>query len=87
MKDFSFSKAFKSLFSAIIINILISYFKLKGKKIIFFYHPKELLTSIHTFYVEDLFRDYHQNFLLISPRCLQHYSWWNPAEINKLLPE
>ena len=55
----------KNLFSVIIINILIIYFKLKNKKIIFFYHPRKLLTSIHTFYIEDLFKDSNQNFLLI----------------------
>jgi hypothetical protein len=62
---FSFLEAFKSLFSTIVINILIVYSKMNKKKIIFFYHPRKLLTGIHTFYIEDLFRDYHQNFVLI----------------------
>ena len=55
----------KNLFSVIIINILIIYYKLKNKKIIFFYHPRKLLTFIHTFYIEDLFKDSNLNFLLI----------------------
>jgi len=62
---FGFLEAFKSLFSTIVINILIVYSKMNKKKIIFFYHPRKLLTGIHTFYIEDLFRDYHQNFVLI----------------------
>ena len=59
------TSVFKSLLSVIFINILIIYSKLKGKKIIFFYHPKKLLTSIITPYIEDLFKDYHQHYLLI----------------------
>ena len=65
MNNFSFSKSLKSLFSIIIINILIIYFKLKNKKIIFFYYHRKLTIGIHTFYIEDLFKDYHQNFVLI----------------------
>ena len=55
----------KNLFSVIIINILIIYYKLKNKKIIFFYHPRELLTFIHTYYIEDLFKDCNQDIVLI----------------------
>jgi len=55
----------KNLFSVIVVNILIIYYKLKNKKIIFFYHPRKLLTSIHTFYIEDLFKDCNQNIVLI----------------------
>ena len=62
---FSFLEAFKSLFSTIVINILIVYSKMNKKKIIFFYHPRKLLTGIHTFYIEDLFKDSNLNFLLI----------------------
>jgi hypothetical protein len=62
---FSFSEVFKSLLSVIVINILILYSKLNKKKTIFFYHPRKLATGIHTFYIEDLFKDYHQNFVLV----------------------
>ena len=62
---FSFSKAFKSLFSVISINLLIIYFKTKNKKIIFCYYPRKLESGIHIFYIEDLFKDYNQDFVLI----------------------
>ena len=62
---FSFSEVFKSLLSVIVINILILYSKLNKKKTIFFYHPRKLATGIHTFYIEDLFKDSNLNFLLI----------------------
>ena len=65
MNDFTFSSNLKSLCSVIVINILIIYFKFKKKKIIFFYHPRKLLTFIHTFYIEDLFNDLDKNIILI----------------------
>ena len=68
-KSFLFIKwiflIFKNLFSVVIINLLIVYSKLKSKKIIFFYHPRKLATGIHTFYIEDLFKDYHKKCILI----------------------
>jgi len=58
----------KSVFSVIYINILILFSKAKNKKIFFFYYPRELATGIHTFYIEDLFK----NFLLDSTVMFGH---------------
>ena len=55
----------KTLISIIKLNLIIIIFKLSNpnSKIIFFYHPRKLLTYIHTFYVEDLLRDAQDNFV------------------------
>ena len=44
-----------SLFNIIKLNIKIFFFKKldPNKKVIFFYHPRKLLTLIHTEYIED----------------------------------
>lgn len=55
----------KSLFSVFILNILIMKYKIKGKKVIFFYHPRELLTSIQTSVFKDLFKDLDQDIVII----------------------
>ena len=43
--------------------------RIRGKKVIFFYHPRKLLTSIQTIIFEDLFEnlfeDYNKNFVII----------------------
>jgi len=51
--------------SVLILNLIIIYFKLKKKKIIFFYHPRKLLTFIHQFYIEDLLEDMSENYSVI----------------------
>ena len=65
MNNFSFVNAFKSLISVIFINIIIIYSRINKKKIIFYYHSRKLTTGIHTYYIEDLFKGYHQHFILI----------------------
>ena len=65
MNNFSFFNAFKSLISVIFINIIIIYSRINKKKIIFYYHSRKLTTGIHTYYIEDLFKGYHQHFILI----------------------
>ena len=65
MNNFSFFNAFKSLISVIFINIIIIYSRINKKKIIFYYHSRKLTTGIHTYYIEDLFKDSNPNFLLI----------------------
>jgi len=39
--------------------------KSNKKKIIFFYHPRKLTVRIHTFYVEDLLKEFHPNTIII----------------------
>ena len=55
----------KSIFSVFTLNILIMLNRIRGKKVIFFYHPRKLLTSIQTIIFEDLFEDYNKNFVII----------------------
>ena len=60
----------RSLFSVIFLNLLFIFYRLKGKKIIFFYHPRELLTSIQTYVFDDLFNkqiEFLENVL--APFC------------------
>ena len=65
MNKLSFFNIFKSLISVILINIIIIYSRLNKKKIIFFYHPRKLVVRIHTFYVEDLLKEFHRNTIII----------------------
>jgi len=65
MNNFSFFNAFKSLISVIIINTIIIYSRINKKKIIFFYHPRKLVAGIHTFYVEDLLKDFRKSCVII----------------------
>ena len=65
MNNFSFFYAFKSLISVILINTIIIYSRINKKKIIFFYHPRILLVGIHTFYVEDLLKEFRKSSVII----------------------
>ena len=56
---------FKSVISIIKINIIITYSKIINKKIIFFYHPKKLLTLNNTYYLDELFSDFEKEYLVI----------------------
>ena len=49
----------------LILNLIIIYFKLKKKKIVFFYHSRKLLTFMHQFYIEDLLEDMSENYSVI----------------------
>jgi hypothetical protein len=51
--------------SVLILNLIIIYFKLNKKKIVFFYHPRKLLTFMHQFYIEDLLEDMSENYSVI----------------------
>ena len=53
---------FKTLFSLVYLNLIFFFTKNKNKKIIFFYHPKKNLTLIHTYYFENLFQKFPNNF-------------------------
>ena len=55
----------RNVCSVLILNLIIIYFKLKKKKIIFFYHPRKLLTFMHQFYIEDLLEDMSENYSVI----------------------
>jgi len=65
MNNFSFFNAFKSLISVILINTIIIYSRINKKKIIFFYHPRILAVGIHTFYVEDLLKEFRKSSVII----------------------
>ena len=65
MNNFSFFNAFKSLISVILINTIIIYSRINKKKIIFFYHPRILVVGIHTFYVEDLLKEFRKSCIII----------------------
>lgn len=69
----------KSFFSIVIINLKIIYFKFKNKKIIFFYDPnKQHNQSIN--YIEDLFNDFGEEFLIFfgfnSPNISGHNNYY-----------
>jgi hypothetical protein len=57
-KNFFFWLILRSIFSVFYINILIVLSRVKNKKIFFFYYPRKLTTRIHTFYIEDLFKNF-----------------------------
>ena len=65
MNNFSFFYTFKSLISVILINTIIIYSRINKKKIIFFYHPRILVVGIHTFYVEDLLKEFRKSSVII----------------------
>jgi len=50
----------KTLLSLVYLNFI--FFFKKNNKIIFFYHPKKELTLIHTYYFENLFQKFPNNF-------------------------
>ena len=56
---------FKTLLSIVRINVIIVYSKIIGKKIIFFYHPKKLLTLNNVYYLEELFANFNTEYLVI----------------------
>ena len=71
----------KNSCSVLILNLITICFKLKKKKIIFFYHPKKTLTLMHKFYIEDLLEDISENYSVkanaeISLEC-------NPDDLSK----
>ena len=55
----------RNVCSVLILNLITICFKLKKKKIVFFYHPKKLLTLMHQFYIEDLLEDMSENYSVI----------------------
>ena len=65
---------FKSIISIIKINIKIAYSKIINKKIIFFYHPKKLLTLNNTYYLEELFSGFEKEYLVIYGHEVENYN-------------
>ena len=49
------------------LNIIIFKFKVFNpkNKVIFFYHPRKLLTFIHLNYIKDLFNNFNENYLIL----------------------
>ena len=65
---------FKSIISIVKINIIIIYSKTINKKIIFFYHPKKLLTLNNTYYLEELFSGFEKEYLVIYGHEVENYN-------------
>ena len=63
----------KSLLSIVRINILIIYSKIKNKKVIFYYHPKKLLTLNNIYYIEELFLNFKEEYLVIYGHEVEGY--------------
>ena len=76
----------KTLISIIKLNLIIIIFKLSNpnSKIIFFYHPRKLLTFNHKFYIEDLFKDCNQNIVLIYGHLTDKNLGKNYSNIKKI---
>lgn len=62
----------RNIISIININFVIFFNRLLKKKIIFFYHPQEKLTLIHTYYIEDLFDKFNDDFYIIFGHKLKN---------------
>ena len=62
----------RSIFSIFYINILILSSRIKNKKIFFFYYPRKLATGIHTFYIEDLFKNFSSDSTIIYGHEAHH---------------
>jgi len=67
LKLMNLKKRIITLTNVIKLNIIIFKFKIfnSRKKVIFFYHPKKLLTFIHLNYIEDLFNNFNENYLTL----------------------
>ncbi|MDB3888937.1 CDP-glycerol glycerophosphotransferase family protein, partial [Candidatus Pelagibacter sp.] len=59
-----------SILNLILINIYFGLLKLLKKKIIFFYHPKENLTSIHDFYLSKLVKKNSLYKVAFGSKCI-----------------
>ena len=64
---------FKTLLSITKINIIIIYSKIINKKIIFFYHPKKLLTLNNVYYLNELFSDFSNEYVIIYGHEVDSY--------------
>ncbi len=62
----------KSLNSVISLNLLIIFSRIKKKKIFFFYYPRNLVTGNHTYVMEDLFKPYLKNSIVIFGHKAHH---------------
>ena len=60
-----------SIINLVLINIYLFIKKINSKKkIIFFYHPKENLTKMHTYYVEDFLAKFKGYDVLFGAKIL-----------------
>ena len=60
-----------SVFNLILLNIYLFLKKMSSKKkIIFFYHPKENLTKIHTYYIEDFLLKFQNYTVFFGAKIL-----------------
>ena len=71
-KNFFFWLILRSIFSVFYINILIVLSRVKNKKVFFFYYPRKLTTRIHTFYIEDLFKNFLSKTTVIYGHEVHH---------------
>jgi len=74
MKKSRIINIFKTLLSVIKINIVIICSKILKKKIIFFYHPRKLLTLNNVYYLSELFSDYKKDYLIIYGHEVENYN-------------
>ena len=67
LKLMNLKKRIITLTNVIKLNIIIFKFKIfnSRKKVIFFYHPRKLLTFIHLNYIKDLFNNFDKNYLIL----------------------
>ena len=73
MKKTKILSLFKTLLSIVKINIIIIYSKIINKKIIFFYHPKKLLTLNNVYYLDELFSDFSKEYVVIYGHEVDNY--------------
>lgn len=69
-----FKKTIKTLVSIIRLNLTLvtfKFFKAK-KKIIFFYHPRKLLTHNNMYYIEDLLNQFDEKYLILYGHEVDH---------------
>ena len=67
LKLMNLKKRIITLTNVIKLNIIIFKFKIfnSRKKVIFFYHPRKLLTFIHLNYIKDLFNSFNEDYLTL----------------------
>jgi len=76
-----------SIFNLIFLNIFLFFKKnISKKKTIFFYHPKENLTKIHTYYIENFFKKLdNYNTVFASKTFISNHSYIKETLLKYIL--
>jgi hypothetical protein len=74
-----------SVLNLIIINIYFGLLRLLKKKIIFFYHPKENLTSIHDFYLSKLVKKDRPYKVVFGSKCINKKHFYIKGVLLKFI--